>query len=48
MNARQSVLIAMFLSVAVYLLAGAQAAAINAKVARLKQTPAPTTTGKVA
>lgn len=41
MNARQSVLIAMFLSVAVYLLANAQASAITVNIGKLKQVPAP-------
>lgn len=40
MNPRQGVLIAMFLSVAIYLLAYAQASVINQRVASLKQTPA--------
>jgi hypothetical protein len=39
MNARQSVLIAMFLSVAVYLLANAQASVITSRITHLKQTP---------
>lgn len=42
MNARQQVLIAMFLSVAVYLLSGAQATIIQSKASTLKQTPAAT------
>jgi hypothetical protein len=46
MNARQSVLIAMFLSVAVYLLAGAQATTIQKRVSNLKQVPAPITGAK--
>jgi 4-diphosphocytidyl-2C-methyl-D-erythritol kinase len=39
MNPRQSVLIAMFLSLAVYLLANAQASALSAKISTLKQVP---------
>jgi hypothetical protein len=43
MNARQGVLISMFVAVAIYLLANAQASVINQRVASLKQTPKVTT-----
>lgn len=39
MNPRQGVLISMFVSVAIFLLANAQASVINKRVADLKQTP---------
>lgn len=42
MNSRQAVLIAMFLSVAVYLLANAQASTITTNIGKIKQVPGTT------
>lgn len=39
MNARQSVLVAMFVAVAIFLLAGAQPTIIQQHISNTKQTP---------
>lgn len=40
MNPRQSVIVAMFLSVAIYVLANAKPTSIQANISNLKQVPA--------